>query len=52
MYPEKVAYSFRKNPHDKEIIKKNFVELRDDIRALGSALIEKGAAGKHCAVIG
>ena len=52
MYPENVAYSFRKNPHDKEIEKRTFTELRDDVRALGSEFISRGLAGKHCAVIG
>ena len=52
MYPDKVAYSFRNNPHDKEIVKKTFPELCDDVRSLGSELISRGYAGKHCAVIG
>ncbi len=52
MYPEKTAYSFRKNPHDKEIIKVNFTELRDDVRALTTELRSMGVADKHCAVIG
>lgn len=52
MYPDKTAYSFRHNPHDKEIVKVSFPELRDDIRAIGSELLSRGLAGKHCAVIG
>lgn len=52
MYPENVAYSFRNNPHDKEIVKKNFTELRDEVRALASEWLSRGLAGKHCAVIG
>ncbi len=52
MYPENVAYSFRVNPHDKEIVRKTFTDLRDEVRALGSELISRGYAGKHCAVIG
>lgn len=51
-YADRVAYSFRKNPHDKEIVKISFAELRSDIRALGSELIARGYSGKHCAVIG
>ncbi len=52
MYPENVAYSYRVNPHDKEIVKKTFTELRDDVRALASEFLARGLAGKHCAVIG
>lgn len=52
MYADRIAYSFRKNPHDKDVIKKNFVELRDEIRALASEFIARGYTGKHCAVIG
>ena len=52
MYPERTAYSFRKNPHDKTIVKVNFAELRDEIRALATELRSMGVADKHCAVIG
>ncbi len=52
MYPDRVAYSFRKNPHDKESEKKSFIELRDDVRALATELVSRGYNGKHCAVIG
>ena len=52
MYPDRVAYSFRKNPHDKEVCKVDFVTLRDDVRALGRELVALGVTGKHCAVIG
>lgn len=52
MYPDRCAYSFRKNPHDKDVVKKSFPELRDDVRALATELILRGYTGKHCAVIG
>ena len=52
MYSDKVAYSFRNNPHDKEINKVTFFELRDEVRAYASELLSRGYAGKHCAVIG
>ena len=52
MYPDDVAYSFKNNPHDKEIVKRTFTNLRDDVRALSTELLERGVAGKHCAVIG
>ena len=52
MYSDNIAYSFKENPHDKEIKKISFTALRDDIRALSSELLSRGYAGKHCAVIG
>ena len=52
MYSDRVAYSFRAKPHDKEIIKKTFSELRDEIRGLTTELLARGLKGKHCAVIG
>ena len=52
MYSDRVAYSFRAKPHDKDVIKITFAELRDEIRALCSELLARNMAGKHCAVIG
>ncbi len=52
MYPDKTAYAFRDNPHDKEVNKKTFAELYADVRAMGAGLLDRGLAGKHCAVIG
>ncbi len=52
MYPDRVAYSYRVKPHDKEVVKVSFPELRDDVRALASELIARGMAGKRCVVIG
>ena len=46
------AYSYRENPRDKEFSKATFAELRDDVRALASKLLESGCAGKHCVLIG
>ena len=52
MYQNDTAYSFRNNPHDKETVRKSFINMRDDVRAIGSELLSRGLAGKHCAVIG
>ncbi|MBQ8388097.1 MAG: AMP-binding protein [Clostridia bacterium] len=49
-YNEKAAYSFRRNPKD-DITTVSFTQLRDDVRALGSYLLSKGFAGKHCSII-
>ena len=46
------AYSFRQNPRDKEIVKKTYLELRDDIRGLTTAFLKEEFAGKHIVLIG
>ena len=51
-YADRTAYSFRVNPHDKEITKKSFKEFRDDVRALATELYSMGCAGKNCVLIG
>ena len=52
MYGESTAYSFKLNPHDKELVKVSFIELRDEVRALASEWLARGLAGKHCVLIG
>ena len=52
MYGEDTAFSFRIKPHDKEIVKKSFNDMRNDVRSLGSKLLALGAYNKHIAVIG
>ena len=52
LYSDRVAYSFRIKPNDKEIQKKTYIQLRDDVRALATEFIAKGIPGKHVALIG
>ena len=52
LYSGKTAYSFRIKASDKEIRKKTYDQLRDDVRALSSELIAKGVPGKHVALVG
>ena len=52
IYAGRYAYDFRIKPHDKEIVKKTYEELRDDVRALASEMIARGMSGKHVALIG
>ena len=49
---EKIAYSYKPDPHSSDIEKISFLALRDDVRALASQLLAMGCAGKHCALIG
>ena len=52
IYNGRYAYSYRIKPRDKEIIKKTFNELRDDVRALTTELLARGVHGKHVALVG
>ena len=51
-YGPKYAYSFRRNPHDKDVTKITFHQFRNEVRALASEMLSMGCAGKHCVVIG
>ena len=52
-YGEDAAFSFRTKPNKEEsLVKKSYIELRDDVRALACEFASMGCAGKHCAVIG
>lgn len=51
-WADRYAYSFRVNPRDKEVVRKTYPELRDEVRALSTAFINKGIAGKHITLIG
>ena len=52
-YATKIAYSFRKNPHDTEIHTRTYARLCEDVRCIADAATERGIpqAG-HCALIG
>lgn len=46
------AFSYRPNPHKADTVSINFVQFRDDVRALASKMLSMGCAGKHCIIIG
>ena len=52
MYEGKVAFRYRKKPHDKEAITVNYETLRAHVRSLGSEIVARGLAGKKIVVIG
>ena len=52
IYAGRYAYSYRIKPSDKEVVKKKYEELRDDVRALASEFISMGVSGKHIALVG
>ena len=49
---EKIAYSYRQNPRDKEVQEISFIQLASDARALATAAVQNGFAGKKIALIG
>lgn len=51
-YPNKVAYSFKVNPHKPEVTKKTFAETREYIVAMGTGLVDFGVREKHIAIVG
>ena len=52
IYGNDIAYSYRVVPSDAESVKVSFIQLRDQVKDLASALLELGCSGKHCAIIG
>ena len=51
-YPDRIAYSFKKNPHKGEVTKKTFAETREYIVNMGTGLVAEGVREKHIAIIG
>ena len=52
IYSGRIAYSYRIKPSDKEVLKKTYDQLRDDVRALATEFIARGVSGKHVALVG
>ena len=51
-YGDRVAFSFKKKPHDKEKRNVSYTEFRDDVRGLATEMLSKGMNGKHIVVMG
>lgn len=51
LYPNKVAFIYKKSPKDTTYITHTYTELKQDIENLGTALIDLGLAGKRVAII-
>ncbi len=51
-YPDRVAFGYRKNPHDEKMITVTYAQAREDIRNLGTALVALGARERHVAIVG
>jgi long-chain acyl-CoA synthetase len=52
IYSDRVAFSYRIKATDKQVLKKTYKELRDDVRALASEFVSMGVSGKHVALVG
>lgn len=52
-YGNDTAISYRTNPHKPETkVTISFTELRDNIRALATEMLDMGCAGKHVCIVG
>ncbi len=52
-YSTRIAYSYRKDPHDEEVQTRTFARLCEDVRCLSTALQARGISeAGHCALIG
>ena len=51
-YPERIAFSYKKNPRDKEVVRLTYAETRKRISSIGTALVALGLRDKKVALIG
>ena len=53
-YPDHVAYEFKENlgKKDQKIVKKTYKEVKEEVEAFGSSLLNMGLEGKKVALIG
>jgi long-chain acyl-CoA synthetase len=51
-YPDKIAFGYRKNPHDEQMITVTYAQAREDIRNLGTGLIALDARDHKVAIVG
>src|SRR5690554_3019316 len=51
-YPDRVALSYKNNPHDSKTVDVTYSEARDYIRNMGTELIVMGCRDRHVALIG
>ncbi|MGN0989083.1 MAG: AMP-binding protein, partial [Eubacteriales bacterium] len=50
-YGNRIAFSYRQDPHDEEKISISYIEFRDDVRALATEMLSRGMNGKHVVVV-
>ncbi len=52
LYPNHIAFQYKLNPKDKEVIKVTYSSFKNDIDCLGTSLLDLGLANKRIIVIG
>ena len=51
LYSDEIAFEYKKNPSSAEHIKITYKEFAEDIKSLGTALLNLGLSGKKVAII-
>lgn len=51
LYSNKVAFTYKLNPKSSEYISHTYSELQEDVKDLGTGLIDLGLSGKRIAII-
>ncbi len=51
-YPDRIAFSYKLNPSDKETVHKTYAECRERIRDMGTGFVAAGCREAHVAIIG
>lgn len=51
-YPDRIAISYKRSPHDRETVDVTYVQARDHIRDMGTEFISMGLRDRHVALIG
>ena len=51
-YPDRIAYSYKEDPHDTKTVDITFKEVRDYVRNIGTELISLGCTDKKVAIVG
>lgn len=51
LYPNKVAFIYKKNPKDTTYISHTYTDLKEDVKNLGTGLLDLGLSGKRVAII-
>jgi len=51
-YPNRIAYSYKKDPYDTKTVDVTFREVRDYVRNMGTELISLGCTDKKVAIVG
>lgn len=51
LYSKKTAFIYKLNPKSKEYITHSYLDLQNDVKSLGTALLDLGLSGKRIAII-